>query len=134
MNFIIASAEPNRSLVILVTGFTVVLMALVLLILVIKIYGAIVSFFQNKSKKKAKTVSADVPKTVESAPTSTPTPTASLESKNDNLETIAVITAAVEAYYDKPVRVVNVKRSCDGASLPWYRAGVMQNITSRRGF
>ena len=52
MNTYLASAEPNMSVVILITGFVVVFAVLVLLIGIIWAYAKIVSLAQNFAQKR----------------------------------------------------------------------------------
>ncbi len=124
--------EPpaNQSLIILITGFAVVFLVLLLLIGLIKIYSGIVYAAQNKAASKAKT--KDSPK--EAVSTSAPAPVAStLHSDGLDLQTVAVITAAVEAYYggSKKVRVAGIRPS-NTARSEWATAGLRESIPAMR--
>ncbi len=129
--------EGNQSLVILITGLVVVFSALLLLIAIIKIYSGIVRATQGKGKNKAQ----KAPKEKKASSVKT-TNVASVGASNTvDLQTIAVISAAVEAFYDEEkVRVVSVKPTANPvkrapvARSEWAVAGMMQNISSRRGF
>ena len=121
------NSSDNESIVILITGFVVVFMMLLLLIGIIKIYSGIVCAAQNKSSKKSQ--NADVK---EVAPVSQPV--ASEPSADGlDLETGAVITAAVEAYYskDKKVRITKIRPASD-SNNEWASAGRAQNIPAMR--
>lgn len=133
INFITASAEPVNPLAVLVTGFVIVFVVLLLLIGIIKLYSSIVSGVMSKvEKKNALKVSAS----------QAPTAEVSLESEisvqpdnTDDMQIVAVISAAVAAYYgsDSNVRVHSIRRSKPSRS-EWATAGINENIMSRRGF
>ncbi len=127
------AAEDNQSLVILITGLVVVFCALLLLIAIIKIYSSIVRAVLGRSKNKA----SKAKKEPEIALDSKKEVAAAFTSDSDfvDLQTVAVISAAVDAFYgeEKKVRVVSVKRTTAVRS-EWANAGMMQNISARRGF
>lgn len=120
--------SDNQAVVILVTGFVVVFLVLLLLIGIIKIYSGIVCLAQNKSKKsKSAPVTDSVPATQEVVQ--------SEDSNDDNpdLQTIAVITAAVEAYYSngKKVRITGISPTRSSRS-EWATAGLYENLPAMR--
>ena len=115
----------NQSVVILITGFVVVFLVLLLLIGIIKIYSTIVSSAQNKSQKKK----ASLPEPATPAPVQVST--AQQESNDLDLQTVAVIAAAVEAFYGKNVKIRNI-RPAVATSSNWARAGLMENIPALR--
>lgn len=131
MTTYLASAEPNMSVIILITGFVVVFAVLVLLIGIIWAYSKIVSSVQKGAeKRKAKKAPVEETKTVEeTAPVVDNTADVS-----DDLQTIAVIAAAVEAYYgDKKVRVVGIRPSAGGnVRSQWATAGLIENMPKMR--
>lgn len=139
MNTYLASAEPNMSVIILITGFAVVFAVLVLLIGIIWAYAKIVSLAQNfaqkrKEKKLAKKQAEVIPVEEESAPVTSPVSSAPVSDGSLDLQTVAVITAAVEAFYgDSNVRVVGI-RPASGANLrsAWATAGLMESIPKMR--
>lgn len=130
--FITASATQNDSLVILITGFVIVFVVLLLLIGIIKLYSSIVSaVFNAIEKKKAKKAEKATETVVETTPVSVPVSS----SDSLDLQTIAVIAAAVTAYYggDSKVRIHSVRRAKPQRS-EWATAGINENIMARRGF
>lgn len=131
MTTYLASAEPNMSVIILITGFAVVFAMLILLIGIIWAYSKIVSSVQKSvEKRKAKNTPVEETATAEeSAPV--------VEDKadmSDDLQTIAVITAAVEAFYgDKKVRVVGIRPQAGGNTRSqWAAAGLMESMPKMR--
>lgn len=119
----------NESVIILVTGFVVVFLVLLLLIGIIKIYSGIVSSAQKRvENKKNKSVDTDA------------APAVVLSSADDDitdegvdLQTVAVITAAVEAFYSqgKKVRITGI-RPVSNTRNEWASAGLAQNIPAMR--
>lgn len=119
-------SSDNQSVVILITGFVVVFLVLLLLIGIIKIYSAIVYAAQKKSESKQTSVAQNNPLPVEVAPET------SENCVQDDLQTIAVITAAVEAFYgSKKVRIKDI-RPVSSARSSWMTAGLMENIPAMR--
>ena len=94
---------------VVLTGFVVVFAMLILLIFIIKIYGAIIQKAQDAGKKskekKAETVAE------------TPAPV------------VAVISAAVATMYgsSEKARIKSIKKSSDGGRSAWAKAGVLDN-------
>ena len=84
---------------VVLTGFVVVFAMLILLIFIIKIYGAIIQKAQNAGKK----------------------------SKAKKAET--VISAAVATMYgsSEKARIKSIKKSSDGGRSAWAKAGVLDN-------
>lgn len=120
----------NQSIIILITGFVVVFLVLLLLIGLIKIYSGIVSAVQKKAASKSKAKNpAEAPAPAADAPVLKVAP----ESASDDLQTIAVITAAVEAYYggSKKVKVTGI-RPVSSARSEWATAGLRENIPAMR--
>ena len=122
-----ATASDNQEVVILITGFVIVFMLLLLLIGFIKIYSGIVYAAQNKAKNKKASPVKEAP-----AAEIVSEPEATVEDGLD-LQTIAVITAAVEAYYskDKKVRVTGI-RPVSNSRSEWATAGLYENIPAMR--
>ena len=120
--------SDNQSVVILVTGFVVVFLVLLLLIGIIKVYSALVCAAQNKTKK-VKTA----PEAVTEPPVSSVSPVDDLIDDGLDLQTVAVITAAVEAYYSKgkKVRITGI-RSSQSLRSEWATAGLFENIPGMR--
>ncbi len=120
-------APDNQAVVILITGFVVVFLVLLLLIGIIKVYSAIVSGAQKKSeKKKACALVAE--------PTAMVTALADDAQDSDelDLQTVAVITAAVESFYSgKKVRIRDI-RPVSSSRSSWATAGLMENIPAMR--
>lgn len=118
----------NQSVIILVTGFVVVFLVLLLLIGIIKIYSGIVCAAQNKAQKsKTAPVAENIPVTAE--------PVLSDVSADDSLDlqTVAVITAAVEAFYfnGKKVRITGISPTRSSRS-EWATAGLYENLPAMR--
>ena len=134
MSFIPLSAATDESLIILVTGFVVVFAVLLLLIGIIMAYAAIVTgvqkMIENKRKKKEEKASP-APVAIAEAPASAP----AAISYDADLQTIAVIAAAVEAFYGEGAsrRIKSISRTASTRS-EWAAAGLNQNISARRGF
>lgn len=134
MSFIPLSAATDESLIILVTGFMVVFAVLLLLIGIIMAYAAIVSGVQNrinKKKKEKEEKASPAPVATTEAPVSAP----AVVSYDADLQTIAVIAAAVEAFYGEGAsrRIKSISRTASSRS-EWAAAGLNQNISARRGF
>lgn len=134
MSFIPLSAATDESFIILVTGFMVVFAVLLLLIGIIMAYAAIVSGVQNKINKKKKEKeekASPAPVATTEAPVSAP----AVVSYDADLQTIAVIAAAVEAFYGEGAsrRIKSISRTASSRS-EWAAAGLNQNISARRGF
>jgi len=114
---------------VILTGFVVVFAVLLLLIIIIKIYSAIVNKAQStgfKAKKKVETPGKPE-KTVTKAE---PVKEQPAQTQTDGIpdEVIAVISAAVATMYggkDK-VRIKSVKKSGSKRSA-WANAGVIEN-------
>ena len=114
---------------VILTGFVVVFAVLLLLIIIIKIYSAIVNKAQStgfKVKKKVETPGKPE-KTVTKAE---PVKEQPVQTQTDGIpeEVIAVISAAVATMYggkDK-VRIKSVKKSGSKRSA-WANAGVIEN-------
>ena len=109
---------------VVLTGFVVVFAMLILLIFIIKIYGAIIQKAQDAGKKskekKAETV-AETPAPVVAAPV------APTDGVSD--EVVAVISAAVATMYgsSEKARIKSIKKSSDGGRSAWAKAGVLDN-------
>ena len=110
---------------VVLTGFVVVFAMLILLIFIIKIYGAIIQKAQNAGKKskekKAETV-AETPAPVVAAPVAP----AQTDGVSDE---VAVISAAVATMYgsSEKARIKSIKKSSDGGRSAWAKAGVLDN-------
>ena len=137
MTTYLASAEPNMSVIILITGFVVVFAVLILLIGIIWAYSKIVSSFQNsaqkrKEKKLAKKAAKASVQTVEEVPVA---PVAAAPADNSlDLQTVAVITAAVEAFYGdgKKLRITSIRPVGTNSRSEWATAGLMESIPKMR--
>lgn len=111
---------------VVLTGFVVVFAMLILLIFIIKIYGAIIQKAQNAGKKskekKAETV-AETPAPVVAAPV------APAQTDGVSDEVVAVISAAVATMYgsSEKARIKSIKKSSDGGRSAWAKAGVLDN-------
>ena len=99
---------------VVLTGFVVVFAMLILLIFIIKIYGAII--------QKAETV-AETPAPVVAAPV------APAQTDGVSDEVVAVISAAVATMYgsSEKARIKSIKKSSDGGRSAWAKAGVLDN-------
>ena len=118
----------NQSVVILVTGFVVVFLVLLLLIGIIKVYSGIVCAAQNKvQKSKTASVTDNAPVTAEAVQSE------DITDDSLDLQTVAVITAAVEAYYSngKKVRITGIRPTRSSRS-EWATAGLYENIPTMR--
>lgn len=114
---------------VVLTGFVVVFAMLILLIFIIKIYGAIIQKAQDAGKKskekKAETV-AETPAPVVAAPAA---PVAPAQADGVSDEVVAVISAAVATMYgsSEKARIKSIKKSSDGGRSAWAKAGVLDN-------
>ena len=114
---------------VILTGFVVVFAVLLLLIIIIKIYSAIVNKAQSTGFKAKKKV--EVPgKPEKSVTKAEPVKEQPVQTQTDGIpgEVIAVISAAVATMYggkDK-VRIKSVKKSGSKRSA-WANAGVIEN-------
>ena len=90
----------EMALNLLLAGIVIVFFVLVLLIFIIKIYSAIVQAAQNGSQKRKDAIPGEV---------------------------IAAIAAAVDAMYDKPVKIKSVRRSRANSGSSWRNAGLFEN-------
>ena len=125
-----SSAESNnQSVIILITGFTVVFLVLLLLIGIIKLYSGIVYAAQKKAERKQTAKTEKIP---EIAPAVAVVQEVEPDDTLD-LQTVAVITAAVEAYYskDKKVRITSI-RPANKSRSEWASAGLVHNIPAMR--
>ncbi|MBE6738197.1 MAG: OadG family protein [Ruminococcus sp.] len=122
-------SSGNESVIILVTGFVVVFMVLLLLIGIIKIYSGIVYSAQKKAENKKNKSN------VTNAEPAVPMPSVAEETADEglDLQTVAVITAAVEAFYSKgkKVRITGI-RPANNNRNEWASAGLAQNIPAMR--
>ncbi len=115
---------------VILTGFVVVFAVLLLLIMIIKIYSAIVSKAQSTGlRTKKKSAVPDKPKSAETK-VKIVREQQPAEAQTDGIpeEVIAVISAAVATMYggkDK-VRIKSVKKSGSKRSA-WANAGVIEN-------
>lgn len=116
---------------VVLTGFVVVFAMLILLIFIIKIYGAIIQKAQDAGKKskekKAETV-AETPAPVVAAPV-VAAPVAPAQTDGVSDEVVAVISAAVATMYgsSEKARIKSIKKSSDGGRSAWAKAGVLDN-------
>ena len=123
-------SAQNQSLIILITGFVVVFLVLLLLIGIIKIYSGIVYSVQKKAASKAKAKESLQPDT---APSQTVAVVDEPQNEAVQLQTIAVITAAVEAFYGSSKKVIITGiRPASSARNEWATAGLMESIPSMR--
>ena len=119
---LLAKTLENPLVDVTVAGITIVFGMLILLVLVISVFGAIMSG-TSKKEKKEKPLQTVVPKKqpIVSQPVI----------ENDDDEVIAVITAAVYSMYEgtgvKPV--IKAIRPSVGKT-PWSMAGIRQNMRS----
>lgn len=138
MTTYLASAEPNMSVIILITGFVVVFAVLILLIGIIWAYSKIVSTAQNaaqkkKDKKQAKKQAEQAVASPAEEIISAPVSSAPASDGSLDLQTVAVITAAVEAFYgESKVRVVGIRPSSGSTRSQWATAGLMESIPKMR--
>lgn len=134
MNTYLASAEPNMSVIILITGFVVVFAVLVLLIGIIWAYSKIVSSAQNAFQRKKEKKQAENTPAEETAPVEASQEAPAVADGSLDLQTVAVITAAAEAYYagSKKVRVVGIRPSNKASRSQWAAAGLAENIPNMR--
>ncbi len=136
MTTYLASAEPNMSVIILITGFAVVFAVLILLIGIIWAYSKIVSSAQASAQKRKEKKLAKKQASV--APASEPAPEAPVAvSASDgslDLQTVAVITAAVEAFYGegKKLRIASIRPTATNSRSEWATAGLMESIPKMR--
>lgn len=130
VNDVLSVAEKTSvSLEILITGFVVVFAVLILLILLITVYGKIVSSAEKAiADKKAQKEVALKAETVTEKPVqvATPAPEA-LPANGVTDEVVAVIAAAVASMYGEgAVKVKSIKRVPQSRPV-WSTAGIMDN-------
>lgn len=121
--------RASISLEILITGFVVVFAVLILLILLITLYGNIVSKAEKAiSDKKAEKETAVKAEKAVKAPVQAVTPvSAPVPANGIPDEVIAVIAAAVDAMYGEgTVKVKSIKRVPQSRPV-WSTAGIMEN-------
>ena len=109
---------------VVLTGFVVVFAMLILLIFIIKIYGAIIQKAQDAGKKSKETETvAETPAPVVAAPV------APAQADGVSDEVVAVISAAVATMYgsSEKARIKSIKKSSDGGRSAWAKAGVLDN-------
>ena len=106
---------------VVLTGFVVVFAMLILLIFIIKIYGAIIQKAQNAGKKSKEKKAEAVAET--------PAPVAPAQTDGVSDEVVAVISAAVATMYgsSEKARIKSIKKSSDGGRSAWAKAGVLDN-------
>lgn len=122
--------KTSVSIEILITGFVVVFAVLVLLILLISVYGTIVSKAEKAiadkkaAKEEAEKSAKEAVKVADVSPVQAPAPVAE-NGLTD--EVIAVIAAAVDAMYGQgTVKVKSIKRVPQSRPV-WSTAGIMDN-------
>lgn len=127
---VLSMAEKTSvSLEILITGFVVVFAVLILLILLITVYGKIVSSAEKavadrKANKETALKAEEV--TEEPVQAVTPVPLA-VPANGITDEVIAVIAAAVDAMYGEgAVKVKSIKKVPQSRPV-WSTAGIMDN-------
>lgn len=117
----------EMALNLLLAGLIIVFFVLILLIFIIKIYSAIVQAAQNGSQKRKDAKKAAQKK---SEPVKAESQISAVEPITDGAipgEVIAVIAAAVDSMYDKPVKIKSVKRSRASSGSSWRNAGLFEN-------
>lgn len=130
VNDVLSAAEKTSiSLEILITGFVVVFAVLILLILLITVYGKIVSSAEKAmADKKAQKEVALKAESVTEKPVQVTTPVPETPSSNGVTdEVVAVIAAAVASMYGEgAVKVRSIKRVPQSRPV-WSTAGIMDN-------
>jgi Na+-transporting methylmalonyl-CoA/oxaloacetate decarboxylase gamma subunit len=114
---------------VVLTGFVVVFSMLILLILIIKVYSAIVSKAQQVGKtKKEKVTDVASATPAPAAKAASPAPVAQTAQGQIDDEVVAVISAAVATMYASPekVRIKSIKKS-NGGRNAWANAGLLNN-------
>lgn len=128
----------NLCLTILITGFVVVFSVLIVLIMIIKIYGTIVTKALNASQDRKARKAAEKKKALEqeraqqSEKTSPAAPVKSAPApaaQGISPEIVAVIAAAVDSTYGAGcAKITSIKKSKANNSRPaWGMAGVFEN-------
>ncbi|MCL2637325.1 MAG: OadG family protein [Oscillospiraceae bacterium] len=106
-----------------ITGLAVVFAVLIFLIVLLKIMGVLLT---AKPRKKPAVI------TPRPAPViAKPAPPVSVKPKADDLQVIAVITAAIHAYGEasgKKLRIVDVKKRENNARSIWGNMGVIESM------
>ncbi len=111
---------------VVLTGIVVVFAMLLLLILIISVYGKIVSSFTNRAENKRKAKEAAKVEATPASPAKVSSPVVNTNGISD--EVVAVISAAVASMYgstDK-VKIKSIKKSSASRSA-WANAGVLNN-------
>lgn len=111
---------------VVLTGIVVVFAMLLLLILIIAVYGKIVSSLTNRAENKRKAKESAKVEDTQVSPAKIPAPVANTNGISD--EVVAVISAAVASMYgstDK-VKIKSIKKS-SAARSAWANAGVLNN-------
>ena len=118
-------------LTILITGFAVVFSVLILLIIIIKLYGTIVTkalnYADTRRARKAISSEKSAAPVAASAPTN-PEPENNISHEPDT-QIVAVIAAAVDSIYGADnVRITGIKKRKTSDSRPtWGMAGIFEN-------
>ena len=117
----------SLSVTVLLTGFAIVFAVLLALIGIIKLYGTIIYNIQTKKMNKAK-IKVEVESPSEPFPVS-PQPSVIAESaEEDDDALIAVISAAVYAYYSSSqVRIKSIRKASPKSNA-WRSAGLADNV------
>ncbi len=123
-------SKVTTSATMLLTGFTVVFSVLILLILIIYIYGTIVTKAQQKGNKskKGKLKENQIKEQDTSEKSVIQTDAANVYQSNEVPgEIVAVIAAAVDSMYgsDTKIKIKNIKKS--GTRSAWANAGILDN-------
>lgn len=120
--------DMTQAFILLLAGFLVVFTVLILLIVIVTLYSKIIRSVQDAGNKKKKAVSEKTDEDVQHQEIRSLS-REEIEDDDGEIpgEVIAVIAAAVDAYYgEKPHRIKAVKRERSARSA-WARAGAMQN-------
>ena len=117
------------SITILLTGFAVVFSVLLILIGIIKLYGTVIYNIQTKKQVQKASRNAELPKAErDTEPDTEPAAIVEADPEVDDGELIAVISAAVYAYYSSEnVRIKSIRKAPARGSA-WRNAGLSDNV------
>lgn len=124
---LLADSSPTFTATVVISGISIVIGVLLLLIAVFYLFG----FFVSKSQKLAenkKSNKSDLPPSVPAAPAVVKAPAPAVNVQTDiGPELVAVITAAIAASEGKSVTIRSIKRKDAASRNPWAQAAIADN-------
>ena len=108
-----------------ILGMGITFLALVILWVAIAVMSRVIAGFENKNKAALTVAQAPAP-----SPVSEPV---KADAEADDLELVAVITAAIAAVTQQPLSRIQVRsiRRTDPTQPAWQRAGIQRQVSKR---